>query len=194
MREIARALIAVSCLLVACQQNSERASSYFDSLVVAQVDQLSKAKAVVVKKATLRGKEDQATFTPDSLAWERELGIFRQLSVFERPAYRKLYRREDGLTDATSNLSVRRYEATEKIPVSELRFYYFHEFKNLKKIDAVYRQQNLLYATTRHLTLEFEDVKGKPILTAYHIEGVQKMFLSDSVKFSIRSEITPTVD
>ena len=192
MHKSAGALFSVLVLTitVSCQRNSQQADSYFDSLVVAQVVHLSKAKASLVKKARLDGKEDQSTFTPDSTTWENELDIFRQLSVFERPAYRRAYRIEDGMKDGTSNLIIRRYQATQKIPVPELRFYYFNQFRNLKKIEATYRQQNLLYATTRHLSMEFEDVGGNPILIAYRIEGAQKMFLGDSVKFSIRSEIT----
>ena len=191
MRKPAGALfgLLVLTLLVSCQRNSQQADSYFDSLVVAQVVQLSKVKASLVKKATLDGKEDQSTFTPDSTTWENELDIFRQLSVFERPAYRQAYRIEDGMKDGMSNLIIRRYQATLRIPVPELRFYYFNQFRNLKKIEATYRQQNLLYATTRHLSMEFEEVQGKVVLIAYRIEGAQKMFLGDSVKFSIRSEI-----
>jgi hypothetical protein len=182
-------MLLVLTLLASCQRNSQQAESYFDSLVVAQVVNLSKAKASLVKKARLDGKEDQSTFTPDSTTWENELDIFRQLSVFERPAYRQAYRIEDGLKDGTSNLIIRRYQATQEIPVPELRFYYFNQLRNLKKIEATYRQQNLLYVTTRHLTMEFEEVNGKALLIAYRIEGAQKMFLGDSVKFSIRSEI-----
>jgi hypothetical protein len=177
-------------LLVSCQQNSKQAHSYFDSLVMAQVRHLSKAKASVVKKAMLQGKGGQSTFVPDSSAWEYELGIFRQLSAFERPAYRPAYRVEDGIRDGASNLRIRHYQATEKIPVPELRFYYFNEFKNLKKIEAIYRHQNWLYATTRRLSLEFEEIEGESILTSYRIEGTQKMVLGDTVRISIRSEIT----
>src|ERR1700704_1154923 len=91
-------LLALTSLM-SCQKNSERVNSYFDSLVVAQVAHLSHVKASIVKTATLDGKEDRSTFTPDSTAWENELGIFRQLSVFERPAYHKAYRVEDGIKD-----------------------------------------------------------------------------------------------
>ena len=177
-------------VLASCQKNSRQAGSYFDSLVAAQVSYLSKGKASLVKKATLDGKQDQFNFTPDSTTWENELSIFRQLSVFERPSYRQAYRIEDGIKDDKSNLMVRRYRATQEIPVLELQFYYFNQFKNLKKIEAIYRQQNLLYASTRHLSMEFEEVEGKPVLIAYRIKGAQKMFLGDSVKYSVLTEIS----
>src|SRR6267154_3567348 len=131
-------LLLVLTLFLSCQKNSAHADSYFDSLVMAQVAHLSNVKASLVKKATLDGQEDQSTFTPDSTTWENELDIFRQLSVFERPAYRQAYRIEDGIKDGTSNLIIRRYQATKKIPVPELRFYYFSQLRNLKKIEATY--------------------------------------------------------
>ena len=192
MSRAARVLFSLllPTVLVSCQQNSKQGHSYFDSLVIAQVAHLSKAKASIVKKTMLQGKAEQSTFVPDSSAWEYELGIFRQLSAFERPAYRLSYSVEDGIRDGASNLRIRRYQATEKIPVPELRFYYFNEFKNLKKIEAIYQQQNWLYATTRRLSLEFDDIEGESILTSYRIEGAQKMVLGDSVRISIRSEIT----
>ena len=114
--------LLVLTLFVSCQQNSEQVDSYFDSLVVAQVTHLSKVKASLVKKATLDGKEDQSTFTPDSTTWANELGIFRQLSVFERPAYRQAYRVEDGMKDGTSNLIIRRYQATQRFPFLNFGF------------------------------------------------------------------------
>ena len=132
MRKPAGVLIGLLVLILfgSCQQNSERTDSYFDSLVAAQVAHLSKVKASLVKKATLDGKEDQSSFIPDSITWENELGIFRQLSIFERPAYRNAYRVEDGMKDGRSNLIIRRYQTTQKIPVPELRFYYFSQFRN----------------------------------------------------------------
>ena len=107
-------------LLVSCQRNSQQADSYFDSLVTAQVVHLVNEHASVVKNAALDGKQDQSTSTPDSTTWENELDIFRQLSVFERPAYRHSYQIEDAVKDDRSNLTIRRYQTTQ----GESRRYY----------------------------------------------------------------------
>ena len=177
-------------LLVSCKKSSDRAITYFDSLVLAQVKYLSAANPKITKIARMDGKEDQATFVPDSAIWKNELDVFLQLALFERPAYRDTYHMTDGLHDEKSNLLIRRYVTDRDIPIAELKFYYYKEMKNLKKIEAVYRQANALYSTTRRLVLEFEENRGKPVLNAYAIDGSQKMILSDSMKFSVQAKIT----
>jgi hypothetical protein len=191
MYNLRRVLLGLQILvLMASCKKTDRADSYFDSLVAAQVRYLAINKPTVTKVATLDGKTDQSTFRPDSTTWENELDIFRQLSVFERSAYRTAYRVVDGIHDTTSNLVVRTYSSTDRqIPVPELHFYYYHLFRNLRRMEAVYRQENLLFSTTRRLSLEFDDAGGKPVLSAYRVEGIQKMILSDPVKFSIQTRI-----
>ncbi len=181
--------LPILILLASCKGSSEQADTYFDSLIIAQVTHLSWVKASVTKVAIMDGKVGQSTFTPDTTLWRSELDVFRQLSLFERPAYRDAYRREDGVGDVKSNLVIRWYKATRKIPIPEVKFYYYKQFKNLKKIEASYQQENALYATTRKLTMDFEEADGQQILISYSVEGVQKMILSDSMKFSIQSRI-----
>ena len=182
------------CLLIfsmaSCKKSSYRADTYFDSLIVAQVKYLSIANPSLTKIVRMDGKEDHSTFRPDSAIWRNELDIYRQLALFERASYRSAYQIEDGLHDKKSNLLIRRYVARQEIPIPELKFYYYQKFKNLKKIEAIYQQGNALYATTRRLVLEFDEVKGRSVLSAYAMDGSEKMILSDSVKFSIQSTIT----
>jgi hypothetical protein len=176
--------------LISCRNSGEQPTTYFDSLVVAQVNYLSRVSPSLSKFAKMDGKENQSSFTPDSTSWENELDVFRQLAIFERPAYHDAYLLEDGLEDKTSNLLIRHYVSRREIPIPELKFYYYKQMKNLKKIEATYRQGNVLYTTTRKLVLEFDEIKGMPVLVAYRIDGSQKMIMSDSVKFSIQSRIT----
>ncbi len=191
MRSIRGALFGLLILgLASCKNSSDRADTYFDSLIVAQVKYLSITKPSVTKIAKMDGKEDHSTFHPDSSIWKNELDVFLQLALFERASYREAYQVEDGLNDKKSNLLIRRYLAKHKIPIPELKFYYYQQLKNLKKIEAIYQQGNALYATTRRLVLEFDEVQGKVVLSAYAIDGSEKMILSDSVKFSIQSKIT----
>jgi hypothetical protein len=179
-------------VLASCKKSSDRADTYFDSLIVAQVKYLSIVNPSLTKIAKMDGKEAHSTFHPDSTIWKNELDIFRHLALFERASYRDAYKLEDGLNDTKSNLLIKRYVSRKELPIPpipELKFYYYQELRNLKKIEAIYQQGNALYATTRRLVLEFDEVKGKPVLSAYAIEGSEKMILSDSVKFSIQSRI-----
>jgi hypothetical protein len=187
--QVVLVLLIVLGQLTSCKKSTGQADTYFDSLVVAQVNYLSSVSPSLTKVANLDGKKDQSTFTPDSTSWKNELDVFRQLALFERPAYRDAYHLQDGMNDEKSNLLIRHYTANREIPIPDIKFYYYKELKNLKKIEATYQQGNALYTTTRKLILEFEEVKGNPILIGYGIDGSQKMILSDSVKFSIQSRI-----
>ena len=77
----------------------------------------------------------------------------------------------------------------KKVPVRELKFFYLRDFGSLKKIEAIYAEQNMLYASTRTMTMDFDDLNGAASLTGYRLEGVQKMALSDSVYFSIHASV-----
>ena len=59
----------------------------------------------------------------------------------------------------------------------------------VRKIEAEYNARNALYKSTRLLTLEFEEVEGKSRLTSYAVDGGQKMFLDDSVQYTIDAAI-----
>ena len=177
-------------LMVSCKKSSDHPTTYFDSLVLAQVKYLSAANPTITKTARMDGKEDRTAFVPDSTIWKNELDVFLQLTLFERPAYHDAYQMTDGLHDEKSNLLIRRYATDRDIPITELKFYYYKEAKNLKKIEAIYRQANALYSTTRQMVLEFEEISGKPVLNAYAIDGSQKMILSDSMRFSVQAKIT----
>jgi len=37
--------------------------------------------------------------------------------------------------------------------------------------------------------MEFDEVNGKAVLTGYSMDGVQKMMLSDSVRFSVHAQV-----
>ena len=181
--------LCVLFLLASCGNSPDSTHSYFDSLINSQQSQLARSGSVVSKRVLLHGEESKTSYKPDSMEWKSELEIFKQLSNMERFAYRKSYKMEDGLSDTKSNLTMRRYSTIEDIPVTEVRFYYHQHFENIKRIEAVYHQENLLYTTTRNLVLEFDEVNNKPTLIRFGVRGSQKMFLNDPIEFSIESSV-----
>lgn len=192
MRSVVLLFIA---LAGGCWSCSNRASSIsgrpsiIDSLLDAQIKELTKSGARVSKRAVLDGKTDQFEFSPDSAGWGNELDSFHDLAMFQRPAYSQTYQVEDGLKDPNSNLAIREFRALQRVPVMEIRFFYLHEFGNLKKIEATVQQDNLLYATRRKVTLEFDDAVGRTNLVSYQIDGTQKMMLSDTVHYQVTSHV-----
>ena len=181
-------LLGVCCF--SCQKNTRKAATFFDSLAVASTQLLVKQKASLRKEVYIGNKRDTIQLRPDSAYWANDLDVFKQLAVFQKPAYRDSYKMEDGLQDEQSNLTIRQFKAIKPTPISVVRFYYYHDFNQLKKIEADYQEDNALYSTTRHLIMEFDEIAGKPALSYYSMDGFQKMILSDSTLYSVHSYIT----
>ena len=173
-----------------CEKKEKQNNAYFDSLVVANIDYLTKNNASIIKYSRIAGKEDTASFKPDSLAWTSELDVFRQLDAFQKPAFRDAYQVEDGAKDSQSNLTVRQFKASRPVAIPSIRFYYYQHFDQLKKIEAHYHEANTLYSATRHLIMEFDERDGKAVLSNYSLDGIQRMILSDSINYSIQSGIS----
>jgi hypothetical protein len=180
-------LLIVFC---ACRNNKPETKNYFDSLVSGNINYLVRQKALLRKHSVIGQKQDTITFEPDSTKWSNELDVFRQLSAFQRPAYRDDYVLTDGTKDSQSNLHVREFRASKPIPIPFIRFYYYQHLKNLKRIEAQYKENNTLYSTTRNLIMEFDERESKSILSHYTVDGLQQMILSDSVNYHIAGTVS----
>lgn len=180
-------------LLFSCEQETRRLHAYYpvDSLIHAQVKLLQKSGAVLTKKAEIDGVEDETSFTPkDSTAWANELDIFFELSLINNPIHAGKYVVENGLNDQNSNLSIRSYTGKNVLPVVYLKLFYLDKPSNIRRMEALYREENALLKGSRLLILEFQEIRDQIVLTSYSIEGSQKMFLGDPVQFSIKGTIT----
>lgn len=138
----------------------------------------------------INNETQDTTFVPkDSATWASELDIFSEIGMINKPINRGNYDIEEGLSDPSSNLTVRTYLAKRNLSIVYLKLYYQDNPSKLRKVDALYTQQNALMKTSRSLTLEFTDVYEKNILTSYSIDGMQKMFVGDSVTFKITGSV-----
>jgi hypothetical protein len=160
----------------------------FDSLVHTQLLKLGSSNVKLMKKTSLNGKKDSTNFVPDTTQWKHELDAFQQLDVINKPLFKNNYVQNDS-EDDHSNLLVRSYSARIKSPVPLVKFFYQAGFKKLRRIEAVFAEGNVLYATSRKLTLDFDDQQGLFIIARYSVHGIQKMIMSDSVKFSIEGKL-----
>ena len=185
--------LSVSVVLFSCEKSSAKKVIYYpvDSLVYAQVMFLKEQQAVLTKKAEIDGTEESSSFTPkDSAAWARELDIFAELGVINRPGNAKSYAVKRGEPDPNSNLSILSFTGDEEtLPVVYLKAFYLETPSRLRRIEALYREENSLLKGSRLLILEFQEIHNKIALTSYSIEGSQQMFLGKSVKFSVRGTI-----
>lgn len=189
-KSVSYLFFSLGVISFSCQKQAESPDTFFDSLTVASTQFLVNQKASIHKEVRIGSRQDTVQIQPDSTYWANDLDVFRQLAVFQKPAYRDAYQVQDGLADGQSNLSVRQFKAIKYTPIPVVRFYYHHHFSQLKKIEADYHEENALYTTTRHLIMEFDEINGKPVLNYYSMEGFQKMILSDSTRYSIHSSIS----
>lgn len=183
--------VGLAALLFSCnRENLKYDKPYFDfdSLVHTQMLKLGEAKVIVVKKTFLMEKTDSVTFIPDTTQWKHELDAFQQLDVINKPLYKNNYQQQNQ-EDDHSNLLVHSYSAQIKSPVPEVKFFYQDGFKKLKRIESIFAEGNVLYSTSRKLTLEFEEQQGTLMISKYKVQGFQKMILSDSVKFLIEGRL-----
>lgn len=186
-------LLIAPFVFFACNEKVKSKAIYYpiDSVVLAQAQFLTNEKAVLTKHAEINGKEEISTFTPkDTTAWQHELDIFLDLKTINKPINRGNYIVDSGLKDSNSNLTIQSFTSTTSLPVVYLKIFYLDTPSKIKRIEALYREQNSLLKNSRLLILEFQELNNKPVLTSYTIEGGQKMFLGDSVQFSVKGTIT----
>lgn len=167
-------------------------SQYFeiDSMIHAQIKFLSKANTILVKDVQLDGKIVTKRFPSlDSAGWATELDEFSQLSVINKPTYKGSFAIESGLQDTKSNLRVKSYVNIKGLPIAHFKIYYQDRPFKVRKIESFYHESNSLYQSSRTLTLEFQDLYNKTVLTSYSITGGQKMIAGDSIEFAIRGKI-----
>jgi hypothetical protein len=184
--------VCVFSILFACDGRVAKGKRLYniDSLISEQSRLLAEAKAKLHKDAFVVSGNDSLEYVPkDSLAWNRELDIFRQLDAMNKPVNRANYLVDDNLYDPGSNLTVKAFTALQELPVRSLRIFYDTDITKPRKIEAIYDETNALYSSTKNLLLEFQQVNNKNLLTSYSIDGGQKMILSDSVTFSVRGKI-----
>ena len=177
--------------LSGCQQQRVTGKRYLnmDSLINEQVYYLTHFNASLNKEAVIGNNRSSSTSKLDSTTWSYELDVFRQLDLINRPIYRDVYQVTDRVKDPKSNLLIKSYEAQSGSPVPYLRVYYLDTPLRMKRLEALYQENNALYGSQRKLEMYFDGEPGRPFLKGYLIEGNQKMMLSDSVHYAIHSEV-----
>lgn len=176
-----------------CENKTSDTKFYYplDSLLQDQVQFLTQSKAGLSKQAIIDGEAETKSFIPkDTSAWKFELDVFAQLNDINKPTNVGKYRTERDVKDVNSNLFIYTIKSTEKLPVSFLKIYYLDNLSNIRKIEGLYCEESSLLTSSRHLSMEFQNINNKIVLTSYSMKGGQKMLLADSVQFSVHGTIT----
>lgn len=194
---IASATLALLVLLLGSCENNDVSdkninSGYYaiDSLIEGQIGLLVNTNTHVTKVALLDGKENRTTLEPKKKQdWVQELDPFIDLNEMNKPINKGLYKIED-VADSKSNLRIKTFMSTTQLPVEYLKIYYHRTPKRIRKIESKYTAENLMYKGTRFLIMEFDEINSSPVLTYYSIYGGQKMFLGDTVTYTINAIVS----
>lgn len=190
-------------LLAGCGKGEKQKAIFYpmDSLIDHQIAHLKKSKAGLKKTATLDGKSDTKLISPatssDTIPWIHELAVFREITLINKPANEKAYLVDDNLTDPRSNLKVKAFTALHDsvtnnaaLQVKYLRIYYQNSIDKVRRIEAEMDIETSLYESRRYLEMEFQDIHDTVVLTAYKVNGGQKINLGDTVEYNIQGVIT----
>lgn len=184
-------LLLILAATLSCESDKKPATFYpIDSLVSGQVQYLTSIRAGLFKEAFLGGKTDTITFArADTNVWKRELEIFQSLDEINKPVNKENYQVSDGLFDPGSNLTVKAFESRKELPVVFLKIYYQGNINKPRKIEALYDEENLLFESARFLSMHFQQIDNRTVLTAYSVKGGQQMIFGDSVAFYISGKV-----
>lgn len=180
-------------LLVGCSNQETGYTGYYpiEEFLNNQISYLASVGATLSKQAEIDGEQESVTLIPSDTAWHNELDIFIELKTINKTINKGSYTVENGLNDPFSNLTVKSITANETdLPVQYLKIYYHESENNVRKIEALFHEENSLLKGSRFLVMEFREIYNKTVLTSYSIEGGQQMFLGDSVQFSIKGSVT----
>jgi hypothetical protein len=195
-------ILPVVCAFVlsSCYEKRVNRTAYYpvDSLINAQIHYLVASKASVRKVAVLKDREDKSEFVPsDSTIWNQELGAFRELETINKPINSGLYIVKDE-ADSKSNLRVRSFtpkgELQGDMAINFLKIYYQDSLQKIRRLEAMYQEDNAMYRSTRQLIMEFDRIGFNPVLTYYSISGGQKIVLGDSVRYTVNAGVSIPMD
>ncbi|MGI9545047.1 MAG: hypothetical protein ACR2MX_17430 [Cyclobacteriaceae bacterium] len=157
---------------------------YFDlgSLIEDQIAWLDSLNPKVKKLAVIDGQNEEQI---DTIDWETELVFFKQ-SDLNRPYLLDTY----GSHEINENKVKKTiYQPLDSADLGVVQLVIHSDSGQLKKIESVYQEQNLLYDNWRKATMDFALLNGEPRPITYQVEGWQKVIFKDKVDYLIRGEI-----
>lgn len=181
--------LTAALLLNSCKQpTQERGYFNIDSLLQQQTALLAGKGSSLVKEAVINNKkQDTLIQKTDKDFWSRELELFSEIKLINRPLYRGRYVIVENLKEEGSNLKIREFRGDDSMPISYLKLFYQDNLQDLRKLEASFRDSTALLYSQRFFSMEFHELNSGNVLHAYTITGKQKLWLGDSVQYTVKA-------
>jgi hypothetical protein len=193
MRNAAFAPLLLLFVAVGCGQEQPPVSAgagkparpprYFDvaGFLGQEAARLNQQKPAVEKQVKLRNGVLETTRVPQ-VDWAKELQIFQQADI-NKPALRGTYTIDSLTTPEGLTKRVYRRQPGQEYPVEQLSV--LTEGNQLRLLTATLAQDNPLVYSQKKLELQCQNGH----LTAYRVDGIQKLILFDSVRYSAAGKV-----
>jgi len=195
-------VVSFLLFLTSCDYTSEVSKDlnqdpYFDltSLVERQLAHLDSLRPTVEITATIDDRREVETVQKDSTDWVETLKLFREASI-NRPVLQGSYRVKDS-SDRANGWNIRIYQARQptSAEIPYLAVYYQDTLLDVRKIETVFQEENMLYRTERRMEMQLTSTSLGPLLTEYRSSGTQKMLFRDSVHYQLDATLKyPTLN
>ncbi|CAM3391361.1 hypothetical protein POKO110462_00495 [Pontibacter korlensis] len=177
--------------IVSCEQPSPPATAEagkvafnITSYLQQQRQMLETRQPMVLKSVATQGQEPEVVETPD-IDWEDELAVFEQADL-SRPSLQEFYtRQEQVLEDGSTAIEFTKLEGANP-QVQYLRLVMSPEGK-LKQLHARLEDKNIIFFSRRTINLSTNPQTGD--IADYHVEGVQKMVLGDTLRYEVKANL-----
>ncbi|GEM_PF-1469597 len=164
---------------------------YFDltGLVERQLAHLDSLRPSVEITATINDQQEVEAMQKDSTDWVETLKLFSEASI-NRPVLQGRYQVKDS-TDQANGWNIRIYRAQQPadVEIPYLAVYYQDTLQNVRKIETVFLEKNVLYRTERRMEMQLSPTELGPLLTKYQSSGTQKMIFRDSVHYRVEATL-----
>ena len=120
--------------------------------------------------------------------WEKELELFTALDL-NKPALQGEYQ----ITETQKGPVLQK--VLEKRPDADVLVQQLiietDTAQQSRKLKAILEQDNMLYYSQKILTIETASTAGKEHISAYNIQGLQKLILFDSLTYQVQVKVLP---
>lgn len=184
--------VMAAAVLASCSKPAppdKKAFIDIDSLLDRQLAFFQQQHHALTKAVEVGAQRDETRYTPDTAQWRTELELFRQLDQVNKPTFKDAYLVSEA-RDTNSNLTVTTILAQREAPVLSLKIYFLRDRRDIRKIEAIVKDDNPVYHNDRKLTIELEPVDQQLVLHRYRIEGSQRMVMNDRIRFVIAGEVS----